>query len=197
MPVERLCACVMLLAVGPVAQLAPTPSSAKAQMLTRAQNQTMTGGNLLGDITMVLFEFQKIAGKEARDESKTASMTKELVDQQKAAKLQNDNKQIEKQMEEASEKAQNLFDAADTSFRTGIASGAAQVGSNHWEALVNHLRSVQANVRGLRQRTPVSGTRTVAGPDLKRALDRFALLQRRLAATSKLADDELKKLERR
>jgi hypothetical protein len=150
-----------------IAQLGPTPSSLSAAkvQLSRAQNQTVTGGNLLGDITMVLFEFQKMAGKEAREEAKTATMMTELVDQQKAAKLQNDNKQIEKQMDEASQKAQNL--------------------------------SVQATVRGLRQRTPIPGTRAAAGPDLQRALDRFAQIQRRLAATSKSADDELKKLERR
>ena len=195
--------CAVLLAASEIVQLTSTPSSAPAVTaqklsLTHAITGINDSASLLGDITMVLFEFQKMAGKEAREDTKTSTMTKELVEQQKAAKLQNDNKEIEKQMEEASQKAQNLFDAADTSLRVGIISGAASVGSNHWEPLVSHLRAVQATLRGFRQRTPIPGTRTAAaGPGLQPSIDRFAQLQKRLTATSKWSNDELKKLERR
>lgn len=199
---ERLFACAMLFASAEFAQqprVAPH-HLAKRQMLLNAQVAGVSGDNLLADIALVLFEYQKMAGKEAREDSKTAGMMKELVAQQKAAKLQNDNNQIEKQMDEASQKAQDLMDAANTALVAGIVSGAAQVGAgvtgglDPWKPYIDHLRSVQATVRVLRQRTPIPGRRGAAGLDLQRSIDRFAQLRTRLAATSKLVNDELRKL---
>lgn len=195
--------CAVLLAASEIVRLSSTPSSAPAVAaqklsLTRAISGINDSASLLGDITMVLFEYQKMAGKEAREDTKMSTGMKELAEQQKAAKLQNDNREIEKQMEEASQKAQNLFDAAYASLGAGIVSGATAVASNHWEPLVSHLRAVQATLRGFRQRTPIPGTRpAAAGPGLQPSIDRFVQLQKRLAATSKWSNDELRKLERR
>jgi hypothetical protein len=102
----------------------------KLQGLDGAQQSAQSGfitGAVVGDLTAVLMEFQKMAGAEMRGDAKTTTMMKEFVEQQKSANLANDNKQIDQQMSEANEKANNLMDAATTSLVTGIVASATQV----------------------------------------------------------------------
>ena len=82
----------------------------------------------IGGIFEFMMDYQKVLNKEAREETKGARLTKELVGQQKAAKLATDQKQIDRQMAESDEKARAAMSAATTSLVVGIASGLAQLG---------------------------------------------------------------------
>jgi len=95
-----------------------------------ADVMAMTRGETQGTIFAVLMEYQKMMGKEAREDRKLAQAAKETSKIEKAAKLENDARQIDKLMSEANEKARNLMNAATTSMVMGIVSaGGGSIGA--------------------------------------------------------------------
>lgn len=110
--------------------LAAQDPQAAAKKRDCAVIERLTGlESSIGDIAAVLFEFQKMAGKEAREDSKTATLTKELANQQKSAKLRNGNTKIDKQMTEADEKADATMSAATSALVMGaVSTSAAAIG---------------------------------------------------------------------
>jgi hypothetical protein len=91
----------------------------------------MTRGEPTGSIFAVMMQYLKMVQKEAREDQKMARAAGNISQTAKAAKLESDNKKIEKQMSEAGEKAQSLMNAATTSLVTGIGAGDARAAAAH------------------------------------------------------------------
>jgi hypothetical protein len=182
-----------LLAILPVDQpTRTTPAAAKTQLI-RAQASLGTCEDIAGTLMGTMMELAKDALKDRQTSREEAHASQEVELKNKAAKLQNANKQIERQLDEAAQKAESLMDAAEGELRAGIRSGFTSSGPDSFALLANHLRSVETMARGLKSRAPAPGTPTQAGPDLQRALQRFEKLKTRIAATSKQVDKEIKK----
>jgi hypothetical protein len=163
---------------------------AKIQDLSNALASCQQSVQLLGDITAVLFELQKMASKEAREDAALSAEIRQAQIARKGAKLQNDNKTIDAQMAEAEEKAKNAMDAAITALETGIVSGALQVGSGAWTSTVGALRDAQTKAADLKRRMPPSPPFGI-GLNLQRVIDQFVQLKARAQAAAKKADDEI------
>lgn len=89
---------------------------------------TLAHGGTAGTLFAVLMEYQRMMGKEAREDRKLAQAAKEKSLAAKAAKLESDARQIDKQMTEANEKARSLMDSATTGLTLGAVAGGLSVG---------------------------------------------------------------------
>jgi hypothetical protein len=177
----------------------PPPQAGNPRLkahLSAVRPQVTVVTSLLGDITAVLFEYQKMVGKESREDSKLASKSKVGVVATKSGKLENDKNLIARQMEEAQKKAQSQMDAAEAALVTGIASGALQYGGgtgSGWDTQASHLRTVLATLKGLKPKVPGPPGQIAPGLDLPALTDRYVKLKTRAETTAKRVDDELRK----
>ena len=162
---------------------------AKVQDLINTRTSCQNSANLLGDITAILFEFQKLAGKEAREDRAIAAEVGQSALARKADKVRDAGKSIERRMEEASERAKHAIDAATAELEMGIVSGMAQVAAGAWASTENNLREIKSLVLELRRKT----TPGALVYNLQRALDQFVLQRARATSAAKRADDEIKK----
>jgi hypothetical protein len=91
---------------------------------------TTTQLSEMAEMFVVMMAYLKMVQKEAREDRKIASMSKEYVMASKTEKLKLDIKSIDAGMQEAKEKADQAMQAAVTSLYMGIASGLIQVSAS-------------------------------------------------------------------
>lgn len=179
-------ACVLLMAVIPIDQPSVTTPPPVTAQFAAAQSSVGTSSDLAASLWAAMMEYQKVVHKERAADRKVARTDAKVEVALKSGKLQTDNQAIERQMEEAAEKAENMMDAADRQLQMGMIGGVA----SSLGALAGHLGTVQTKVLELRKNASNSGA---AGPDLQRSIDRFARLKARLKKTSQRLDEEKKK----
>ena len=90
---------------------------------------TATDMSSTGELFMVMMAYQKMLNKEAREDRKIATGSKQLDLASKKNKLKLDNAKIDQQKKEANEKANNAMTAAQTDLWIGIVSGNSAVAS--------------------------------------------------------------------
>lgn len=69
---------------------------------------------------MVMMEYQRMLNKEAREDRNISTMDRRQRLSEKEVKLKTDNKKIDQQMDEASQKADQQMTAAQTAFWLGV-----------------------------------------------------------------------------
>lgn len=110
-----------------------------------AQNLTSCASLL-----MVMMEYQRMMNKEARDNRNISNADRRQQLTGKEEKLKADNKQIDQQMDEASQKAEQQMNAAQTAFWLGVVNGAQAtttgVVSNTGKADSSKLRLIKPPV---------------------------------------------------
>jgi hypothetical protein len=97
---------------------------AAANVITSAMG-TMDGG--FGELFTVMLDYLKMAQKDAREDKKIARASKEISMQGFQAKIELDNKAIDKGMAEAHEKAELLRSQATASLASGLISAAVSI----------------------------------------------------------------------
>ena len=81
------------------------------------------GADTAMELFIVMMAYQKMLNKEAREDKRIASMSKEIALTANEEKLKTDNVKIDQQKKEADEKADNAMTGAQTNLRIGIVNG--------------------------------------------------------------------------
>lgn len=137
---------------------------------------------------MVMMEYQRMVNKEARENRNISTADRQQRLTEKEEKLKNNNKQIDRQMEEASQKADQQMAAAQTAFWIGVVSGAAAATtgmiSNKEKADSSKLR-----LNNNRQIKPSGGTKETGntGEQGKDVNDAISKLQAQISEIKKVA----------
>ena len=106
---------------------ATSPKRCMAEAL-RKRAAAAAAGQVEGLLAVVL-DYQRLAGKEAREDRRAAQLARKAGADGKAAKLGVDQQAIDQQMAEAEQKADAAMSAATIAMTTGIVSAAASVAS--------------------------------------------------------------------
>ncbi|MEP6514078.1 MAG: hypothetical protein ABJA79_09420 [Parafilimonas sp.] len=87
----------------------------------------MAAVNNTGELMMVMMEYQRMMNKEARQDKKIESQSKEVGLNEKQDKLKLDNAKIDQMRKEANEKEDNTMKEATTGLWTGIVTGVSTI----------------------------------------------------------------------
>ena len=83
--------------------------------------------NLMGNLFAAMIAYQKMVNREAREDRKIQRMSKDVALAAKEAKINQDNKSIDQQKNEAQQKADTAMRAATLSLASGIAANVIQI----------------------------------------------------------------------
>jgi hypothetical protein len=190
---------------GPVPPSSPSPPADQRKIDCAVAGQLASSASLIGDISMILFEYQKMAASEARSDNKIDMRSKEIALQQKSAKLASDNSQMDAQKQEADRKADNLMSAATVSLAVGIASASAGAFPDLASAYPHNVQDLQrfmsasdglkrdlARLRDEVKRSHdlAKGASKRAGistPDVDRMIGQLAIIERNLNTAKRTA----------
>lgn len=115
--------------VKPNVSLPAGPTKLPATPIAKTDGRSAEG--VSPGVSAAMIEYQKQANKEAREDRKLSRESKQLSLDAKREKLKLDNESIRDGMDEASKKAGNAMDAAQTGLVIGIVSGAGQAGAGN------------------------------------------------------------------
>jgi hypothetical protein len=118
------------------AAFTPAEKSREAALEARVSSKmsvndvtSLARGATQDEMFAVLMQYLKLVQKEAKENRRLADASVRLSNSAKASKLAQDNATLDKGMEEAKEKAQNLMAAATTGLVMGAVGGAVQAGA--------------------------------------------------------------------